>query len=149
MRPRTTVPLLVLPLLLLGLALAPEASAGKGQAGSVPVSLTIVDPCTGEEVAVAGEVHAVGGDHHRYTLTGFGASGATYEVQTIENEGLGRHGRGSGADTDTYTVTMRFVRDGAGGGDDFTAHSTVHSTMNANDEWTVRLHVNVGGAECS
>jgi len=145
MRPRTTLPLLVLPLLLLGLALAPEASARKGQVSSFPVSLTIEDPCTGEEVAVEGEGHSVGGDHHRYTLTGVGASGATYEIHTIENEGLGRDSPGRGAYTDTYTVTMRFVRDG----DDFTAHSIVHGTRNANGEWTVQFHVNVGGAECS
>ena len=149
MRPRTTVPLLVLALLLLGLALAPEASARKGQVSSFPVSLTIEDPCTGEEVAVEGEVHFVGGDHFRYTLIGVGASGTTYEISTIDNEGLG----GGASDRSAYTVTdaytVRFVRDGAGGGDDFTAHSIVHGTRNANGEWTVQFHVNVGGAECS
>jgi hypothetical protein len=149
MRPRTTVPLLVLPLLLLGLALAPEASARKGQAGSFPVSLTIVDPCTGEEVAVEGEVHFVGGDHFRTTLTGVGASGVTYEIHTIDNEGLGGAASDRSAYTSTSAYTLRFVRDGAGGGDDFTTHSIVHSTMNANGEWTVEFHVPVGSAECS
>ena len=146
MRPRTTVPLLVLPLLLLGLALAPEASARKGQVGSFPVSITIIDPCTGEEVAVEGEVHFVGGDHFRYTLTGVGASGTTYEVHTIDNEGTAPS---RGAHTFTAAATQRFVRNGAGGGDDFTTHSIVHGTMNANGELTVEFHVPVGGAECS
>ena len=150
MRPRATGPLLILPLLLLGLALAPEASAGKGRAGSSPVSYTIKDPCTGEEILVEGEVRFVGGDHFRYTLTGVGASGATYEIHTIDNEGLGGGANGDrGAHTFTAAATQRFVRDGAGGGDDFTTHSIVHGTMNANGEWTADFQMPVGGAECS
>lgn len=146
MRPRTTAPLLVLPLFLLGLALAPGASAREGRAGSLPITTTITDPCTGEEVAVEGEVRFVGGDHFRYTLTGVGASGTTYEIRTIDNEGTAPS---RGALTFTLASTMRFVRDGAGGGDDFTTHSIVHGTMNANGEWTAEFHVPVGGAECS
>jgi hypothetical protein len=149
MRPKATVPLLVLPLFLLGLALAPEASARKGQVSSFPVSFTIEDPCTGEEVAVEGEVHDVAGNHFRYTLTGVGASGTTYEISSIDNESLGSNSRGRGANADTAASTLRFVRDGAGGGDDFTIHSIVHSTMNANGEWTVDFHVPVGSIECS
>ncbi len=150
MRPRTTVPrflrrLLALPLLVLGLALAPGTTAQEAPVGSYPVSSTIQDPCTGEEVAVEGVTRFVRGTHFRTMVSGVGASGATYEIRVIDNEGTA-----PSVATDTYTLVtvVRFVRDGAGGGDDFTAQSIVHATMNANGEWAVQFHLGRGGAEC-
>ena len=125
MRPRTIAPLLVLPLLLLGLAFAPGASAREGRVGTFPVSFTIQSPCTGEEVAVEGVVHFVGGDHFRYKLSGVGTSGAVYQLHSIDNEGTAPS---AGAYAATSAATFRFVREGGGGDDDFTAHSTVHTT---------------------
>ena len=154
MRPPTTVPrrrrrlplLPLLPLLALGLALAPGTMARDAPVGTYPVASTIQDPCTGEEVAVAGVVRFVGGDHFRTRVGGVGAGGTTYEVRVIDNEGTAPS---RGAHTYTLTTAIRFVRDGAGGGDDFTAQSIVHATMNANGEWTVRFYLGRGGADCS
>ena len=138
MRPRTPVPrrprrLLILPLLGLGLALASGASAREGLVGSFPVSLTVADPCTGEEVAVEGVVHFVGGDHFRYDLSGVDADGTAYRIFSVDNEGSAPS---PAVSVHTAASTFRLVREGGRGDDDFVAHGVVHLTMNANGELT-------------
>lgn len=157
MRPRMTFSRnlhrpLVLPLLMLGFALtlAAPAQATPGQARSVtvgtyPVASTVVSPCTGEEVTVEGVVHFVGGDHFRYTLSGVGASGATYQVRSVDNEGSAPS---PAVSVYTSAGTMRIVREGGSGDDDFTAHFTNHSTIiNATNELVVEF--SMGHTKCN
>ncbi len=151
MHPRMTFPRglrrpLVLPLVLLGFALAQGASAQAtpdraAPVGTFPVSLTIPSPCTGEEVTVTGVVHFVGGDHFRYMLSGVGASGATYQVQSIDNEGSAPS---PAVSVHTTAATMRIIREGGSGDDDFTTHVTSHSTYNLNGEPMVEFVVGHG-----
>ena len=133
MRPRMTFSRnlhrpLVLPLLMLGfaLSLASPGQAAPVTVGTFPVAFTVVSPCTGEEVTVEGVVHFVGGDHFRYTLSGVGASGATYQVRSVDNEGSAPS---RAVSVHTSAATMKIVREGGSGDDDFTAHFTNHSTI--------------------
>jgi len=102
------------------------------------VSFTIESPCTGEEVTVEGVGHFVGGDHFRYELSGVSASGATYQIFSVDNVGSAPSPR-----TSVYTAaaTFRLVREGGSGDDDFMAHSIVHLTVNANGELTADFGV--------
>ena len=133
MRPRMTFlrnlhrPL-VLPLLMLGFALtlASPGQAAPVTVGTFPVAGTIVSPCTGEEITIEGVVHFVGGDHFRYTVSGVGASGATYQVRSVDNEGSAPS---PAVSVHTSASTMRIVREGGSGDDDFTVHVTTHSTL--------------------
>jgi hypothetical protein len=155
MRPRMTFPRgrrrpLILPLLVLGLALAlaAPAQAAPEQAarvGTIPLSFTVVSPCTGEAIALEGVVHFVGGDHFRYKISGVGASGATYQVHSIDNEGSAPS---PAVSVRTTAHTMRIVREGGSGDDDFTVHVTGHSTLIiATGELTADFVV-VGLAKC-
>ena len=151
MHPRTTVAIglcrpLVLPLLVFGLALAPGAAARESPVGTFLVSFTLESPCTGEEITGEGVVHFVGGEHFRYRLTAVGASGATYEVRSVDNE-VSAPRDGDAAHTSTHAGTFRFVREGGGGDDDFTARGAGHTTINANGEMTADF--SLGHARCS
>ena len=155
MRPRMTFPRgrrrpLVLPLLVLGFALALAAPAQAApertpRVGTYPVVFPIQNPCAGGEmVTVEGVVHFVGGDHFRYKISGVGASGATYQVHSIDNEGSAPS---PAVSVRTTAHTMRIVREGGSGDDDFTVHVTGHSTYNATGELTADFVV-VSHDEC-
>ena len=109
------------------------ATAAQVEVGTSPVAFTVENPCTGEEVAVEGEVHFVGGDHFRYDLAGTDADGTAYRVFSVDNEGSAPS---PAASVYTAAATFRLVRDGGGGDDDFLARGVVHSTTNANGETT-------------
>lgn len=115
-----------------------SAAQGAVTVGTFPVSFTVENPCTGEAVTAEGVGHAVGGDHFRYTLSGVGTSGATYQIFSVDNEGSAPSPRTS---VHTAAATFRMVREGGGGDDDFVAHGVVHLTMNATGELTADFGV--------
>ena len=113
-----------------------QGALAQTEVGTFPVAFTVENPCTGDEVAVEGVVHFVGGDHFRYDLAGTDADGTAYRVFSVDNEGSAPS---PAASVRTTASTFRLVQDGGRGKDDFLARGVTHSTTNANGEVTVEF----------
>jgi hypothetical protein len=113
------------------------------------VALTIVNPCTGEEVFVEGTQHinfhfyedATGGSHFKghnnLQATGVSDIGAKYIVHDSVNSHDKFDVFSESASNFTFTWTEHFIRQGsATPTDDFVIKFVTHVTMNANGEVT-------------
>ncbi len=113
---------------------------------TVPFVLDDINPCTGEPVVIAGELHitervtidAQGGLHFTYSLVpdnvrGVGASGAVYKA--VGGARAHFNLTAGGSLNDTYTNTFNLISQGDG--DNFVEHVTFHVTITPDGVVTV------------
>jgi hypothetical protein len=134
--------LLALTMLVVARAVAVDAQATTfTQRFTVPFSLDDFNPCTGEPVILSGElrikthttIDSNGDIHATFSLVpqhviGEGASGSTYRAVGGHREHI-NYGTGSPL---TFTLTDTFNLISQGGGDNYTAFTLSHVTVNAN-----------------
>jgi hypothetical protein len=145
--------------LAVGLALLPAAAlaraTGRTSNTTVPLAMTALNPCSGEEVVLSGEMHilshftadASGGTHvvthaQGEHVDGVGASGTEYHGNMVD---VAHASDPDGDQTNfTHVFDMRLVSQGSS--DNFLVHALAHVTFNADGEPTATF---VGtSAEC-
>ena len=121
---------------------------------SVPLELTIFIPCSGETVAVTGELHIL----NHVTVN---PDGSLHVVQHFNPQGVsgvsdaGNKFQGTGVTQEVFNInvgqTFTFVNNfrfiGQGPGNNSTIHQNVHTTVNANGDLTST--VDNFSADCS